>query len=277
MGALTSNRKRGDEYLSLNHGYPSLNSPNFQISKRPRLSFMQRSPDRATVSSKSAISRVSRYPEAKPPLPRVHAPCRTLKFGSFSNRDSSVKTSENSVKWSGDSMGNILYSNLVKAKSCALEACRFFQKEKEVIEVDTDVEEDSSIEEVGVVEDGGGEGRSVPEIEELDVKTPEGGLRPSSSSLVSNLSNGPLKVENAGKMFDSLSLNVEEDMQLVSAYKKLLDTASRRTPKLKQLSFEIELNEKRRSGFQALRPTKEAVEVILSFLFWVGIGISFEL
>ncbi|PON80365.1 Ulp1 protease family, C-terminal catalytic domain containing protein [Parasponia andersonii] len=264
MGALTSNRKRGDEYLSLNHGYPSLNSPNFQVSKRPRFSSMQQSPDRAVLSSKSAVARVSRYPEAKPPLPRVLAPCRTLKFGSFLNRGSTPKTRESSGKESGDPMGNILYSNYRKAKNCALEACRFFQKEKEkeVIELDTDVEEDSSIEEVEVIEDDGREGRSVPSVEELDAKTLEGGFQPSSSSAVSNLSNTPLKVENAGKMLDTLSLDLDPDTEKVSAYKKLLESASSRASRLKQLSFEIVLNEKRRTGLHFLRPIKKAVEEV---------------
>ncbi|PQM42735.1 hypothetical protein Pyn_17622 [Prunus yedoensis var. nudiflora] len=58
MGALTSNRKRGDECLSLNSAHPSPYSQNFQISKRPRFSYMKQSPDRPILSSNSVASRV---------------------------------------------------------------------------------------------------------------------------------------------------------------------------------------------------------------------------
>ena len=268
MGALTSNRKRGDEYFSWNHGYvyPSLNSPNFQVSKKPRFSSMQQSPDRPALSSKSAVARVSRYPEVKPPLPRVHAPCRTLKFGSFLNR--SPKTSGSLGRESGHPMGN-LYSKYSKAKNQAFGACRFLHKEKEkvVIELDADVEEDSSIEEVEIIEDDRREKGTVANVEELGAKTPEFGFQPSSSSAVLDLSNSPLKVENAERMLDSLSLSVQPDSESVSAYRKLLDRVWKRTSKLLQLSFDIELNEKRRSGFQASRLVKKTVEVIFFYFF----------
>ncbi|XP_024022610.1 ubiquitin-like-specific protease ESD4 [Morus notabilis] len=259
MGALTSNRKRGDEFLNLNHGNFS---PNFQSSsKRARFSSMQKSsnPDRAVLSSKSAVARVSRYPEAKPPLPRVHAPCRTLKFGynsAVSQRDSSLKIRKKEEY--NDTMGNFLASQYHKAKNCALEACRVLQKEKEVIELDKEVDEenavseDSSIEEVEVIEDDEREaGRAfVPNAKVLD-----GVNLPSSSSAVSDLSNAILKVEN-------FSLSGEKDFSSVSAYKKLLSFVDRRTSRLRQLSFDIELNEKRRFALQSLRPKTEPVQEV---------------
>jgi len=101
----------------------------------------------------------------------------------------------------------------------------------------------------------------VANLQELDAKTMNGGLLPSSSSAVSDLTNGNLRVDNAEKMLDSLSLNRGQDLSSVSAYKKLLETVERRTSKLRNLSFEIELNEKRRSIFQLLRPAKKPVEV----------------
>ncbi|XP_062108655.1 ubiquitin-like-specific protease ESD4 [Humulus lupulus] len=261
MGALTSNRKRGDEYSSLNHGHPSLNSPNLQIAKRPRFSSMQSSPDRApALSSKSAVARVSRYPEAKPPLPRVHAPCRTLKFGSISIRDLSQG------KESGDTMFNRLYAKCNSFKNFALETFRYLPKEKEVIELDGNVEEDSSIEEVEVIEDDD-DRREEPNVfivEELEAKALESGFQ-TTPSKVSNLSDTPSKVENAGLVLDSLSLH--SDSEYVSVYKKLLETSnSKRTSKLTRLSSDIELAEKSRSRFRALRPTKkaEAVEEVPS-------------
>ncbi|KAL5541864.1 hypothetical protein UlMin_009574 [Ulmus minor] len=250
MGALTSNRKRGDEFRNLNHAYPSLNSPNFQTSKKPRFSFMQKSPERSVLSSNSAVARVSRYPEAKPPLPRIHAPCSTRKFGSITssrNRDWSPKTCGSSQKEAGD-MGNILSSKLKEAKSLAFGALRFWKKEKEVIELDDEVEDgkasdDSSIEVVEVIEDDGQE------------RTPEAnGVVPSLQNVAGS------SIEPAQKMFGSLSINREIDVSDVSAYKKLLEEAERRNSKLRQIDFDIKLAEKRWSGFQALRPAKKPVD-----------------
>uniref|UniRef100_A0A803Q521 Ubiquitin-like protease family profile domain-containing protein n=1 Tax=Cannabis sativa TaxID=3483 RepID=A0A803Q521_CANSA len=197
MGALTSNRKRGDEYSSLNHGHPSLNSPNFQIAKRPRFSSMQSSQDNAApvLSSKSAIARVSRYPEAKPPLPRVHAPCRTLKFGSLSSR------------------GNEYEPNVII-------------------------------------------------VEELETKAPGSGFQ-TTPSKVSNFSDTPSKLEDAGLALDSLSLHSDSDY--VPLYKKLLEEYEQ-TSKLSRLSLDIELAEKSRSRYQAQRSTRktQAVEKVPS-------------
>lgn len=267
MGGLTSSRKRGDEFLSLNHGNFS---PNIQSSsKRPRFSSMQKSgnPDRAVLSSKSAVARVSRYPEAKPPLPRVHAPCRPVKFGcnsavSHLRRDPSPKSRDqegcvNAV------MGNFLTTKYHKVKNIALEACRFLQKDKEVIELDEEVvdientkSEDSSIEEVEVIEDDEPEAnRAMPHLKELDLIVLDGSNQPSSSSVVSDLSNAVLKVQD-------LTFGSEKDISSVSAYKELLSQVQGRDSRLRRLSFDIELNEKRRSAIQSLRPKKEPVQEV---------------
>lgn len=272
MGALTSNRKRGDECLGLNHAHPAINLPNFHVSKKPRLSNMQQSPDPLVMSSKSAVARLARYPKAKPPLPRVHAPCRTVKF----RFNSTSSNKENII----DTMGKSLFQKFKKAKSCAFEACRFLhRKDKQVIELDTDVEtetdrasEDSSIEEIEVLEEDGKEGLSVvsdqrsreangfvANVEELDAKLLERGNKPS-FSMVSDLTNYTLRVENAEKRLDSLSL-------ADSAYKKMLESVERRNPTLKQLDFEIQFNENRRSHFQCLRPKKKPEKVRIMFLF----------
>ncbi|KAE8711927.1 Ubiquitin-like-specific protease 1A [Hibiscus syriacus] len=62
------------------------------------------------------------------------------------------------------------------------------------------------------------------------------------------------------------SLKEIPNVQDVEAYKKLMESAERRNSKLKELDFQIELNEKRKAGLEALRPEKkpeeEQVEVL---------------
>ncbi|XP_044486788.1 ubiquitin-like-specific protease ESD4 isoform X3 [Mangifera indica] len=248
MGALTVNRKRGDEYLSLNH----LQSPyqNSHISKRPRFSFMQHTPNQDFVSSNYTVSRVSRYPEAKPPLKRqVHAPYRILKFG---------------------------FCDKLKQDSCTSRYC----KNKDVIEVDNEhddkneiVSNDSSFEGVEVIEN---EKYEVP-IKEISGKDVEqrhhNNFQPSSSSVVStDLNNGGvdgdiLRMESAEKILDSLSLYQGViGLQDVQVYKKLLESAQRRGSKLKSIGFEIELYEKRRDSLRQLQPVKQPEEKLVEEL-----------
>ncbi|KAJ7955108.1 ubiquitin-like-specific protease ESD4 [Quillaja saponaria] len=173
-------------------------------------------------------------------------------------------------------MGNILSLKYEKAKKSALAAVRYANKGKEVIEVDTDsqkneVSEDSSIEEVEIIEDGR-EGRSVVTdqwwqetdatvvgMQDLDPKVQDGGIQlQSTSSVVSELTNGGyLKEDIAEKMLDSLSIGMEDDVFSISAYRKLLESVEKRTRTLKRLDFEINLNEERRTTLALLRPKKE--------------------
>lgn len=272
MGARTSNRKRDEEFLSFNRTNPSQNSSDFHASKRLRFSPIHQSPERLVVSANSTVARLSRYPEATPRFGReVHAPHRIVNYGFSSslNRKAGPRTSGVWKKLElFDEMGNILSHNYNKAKDSALRTIRYLtkDKEKEVIEVDSDNEkaEDSSIEEVEVVDDRDGD-VVVTNVETFDCKIMEHGqVLPSSSLVVSDyLTNGNLRMDNAEKMFDSLSLNREVvDLSNVSAYKKLLEVVERRTSKLKNLSFQIELNEKRRSMLQILQPAKNPVEVV---------------
>lgn len=286
MGALTSNRKRGDECLNLNH---TLLSPYSQdlfrrvdthVSKKPRFSSMQQSSDPA-VSWKSAASRIQRYPEPTAKLCRgVHAPCRVFNFGfaASSNRESRARVGEVDEKVGLGNMGNVLSSRYEKAKNSAIHALRYFKKDKEVIDVEDDgvqdvASEDSSIEEIEVVEDGR-EGRSMVSDErsrgavgvgvsinqELEVKNVDRRLWQSSSSGVTELSNANLKT------LDSLTLH-ETDVALgVPPHKKWLDSAEKRNPKLRDLSYQIKLYEARRSSLHALRPAKQPEEVKCSFL-----------
>ncbi|XWS39027.1 hypothetical protein CRYUN_Cryun18bG0015000 [Craigia yunnanensis] len=256
MGALASNRKRGgDEYFNSNSNSnfnhknkaPYSNSLDFQLSKKPRFSLMNKSPEKSTLSSNNTVSRISRYPEAKLPFPKeIHAPVRHLKFGlSASNPDQDLVKSH---------MGNFLTRRLSNAKRQAFGALRYFKKEKEVTFVEDDeekekevVSDDFSVEEVEVIEKG-----------KNNLEEGERHFQPSSSSVVTELNNGSLRVENA---LDMLSLNREvSDVYDLEVYKKLLKSVERRATKLKDLDFQIELNEKRIAGLQALRPEKKPEE-----------------
>ncbi|KAF7851500.1 hypothetical protein BT93_L3785 [Corymbia citriodora subsp. variegata] len=268
MGALTTNRKRGDEFWSLSNGEPKLRgSPGSHASKRPRLfSPMQQSPGRA-VSSKSAVSRISRYPEATSKLHReVHAPVRTSKFGS-SNSALLGRSSFGKEEYSSDRMGNIMY-NYNKAKASALGALRYFTNEKELIDLVDDetgkevASPDSSIEEI----DGLEYGRERSVVSGSRSKDENQVATNVQESIVSELSNGNAGMENAEKMFDMLSLNAANDPEILSksAYQKLLENAKRRDAKLGNLNFEIRLHEEKRSLFQELRPVKKPDERVPS-------------
>lgn len=280
MGALTSNRKRGDEYLNLNYQVPY---QNLHVSKRPRFNYTLPNQNQTLISSNSTVSRMSRYPEAKPPLKReVHAPCRTRKFG-FTDKSNQAFGPKKASGYSenqnlGIGMGNVLMYHLEKAKKSAFDAFRYFRKDKEVIDVDNEQEkeevisDDSSVEEIEAIEDGR-EGRSlvfdptprgsnenenlVVDIREIDGKSAEErnyhtNLQPSSSSVITDTNNGDVL-----KMIDSLSLNGE---MTVDVYKKLLQSVQKRGSKLKEIGFEIELNEKRWASLKQLWPLKKSEE-----------------
>lgn len=71
---------------------------------------------------------------------------------------------------------------------------------------------------------------------------------------------------DAAKMLDNLSLSTKNDLSGVCAYKKLLEAVDKRGDTLGRLKFEIQLNEKRKSAFDLLRPKKELVEVKVCLL-----------
>ncbi|KAI6684089.1 hypothetical protein NL676_030002 [Syzygium grande] len=237
MGGLTINRKRGDEFSSLSSGgRPKLHrSPDFHASKRPRrFPPMQQSPGRA-VPSKSAVSRISRYPEATSELRReVHAPVRASKFGSSASVSGRISFG-NEEYGGSDFMGNRLTSKYNRAKASALRALRYLTRETEVI--------DLGRRNLGRRKD---ENRAAGYAQE---------------SVVSELSNGDVGMETAEKMLDMLSLD-PDDLEVLSksAYQKLLEDARRRDAKLGNLDFEIKLHEEKRSLLQELRPPKKSDE-----------------
>lgn len=263
MGSLTSHQKRPYSFSNPPYQYspePYRYAPDYRSLKKPRFSLNQQSPEKSTLSSNSTVSRLSRYPEIKPPLPReVHAPCKSQKFGFLASRfergirlnSSGYIGKEDSTPASFNKMGNLL-SRYDSAKRTAMEAIGYLKKDKEVIAVDGDegteaVSDDSGIEEMDIMGNA----------QELDVKiVGEKSLQPSSSSGVTESNNGSTRVENA------LSLSNEGMVGMgLEPYKKLLkDVESRRDPKLKDLGFQIEYNLKRWDAQRSLRSLRTPEE-----------------
>ncbi|XP_058723484.1 ubiquitin-like-specific protease ESD4 [Vicia villosa] len=246
MGVTTSNRKRSEECMSVNHNL-NLNhtiSSSSSDYRRKRLKFSSET-TRIVSTSYAVVSRISRYPDIKPPFVReVHAPCRPKKFD-LARKVSSFGAGE-------DIMGNFLVRNYEKAKRVALEECRLVsQREKVVIDLDEEsggreVLDDSDMMEVIQVDDSkakvdGLEGKG--KVVEIGVQ------RRLASSPDSALTNAIVNLE-------------EHDLSSVQVYKKLLEGVQRRTDTIQSLNFQIELNEKRRETFQLLRPKKELVEEV---------------
>nr|KYP58102.1 Ubiquitin-like-specific protease 1 [Cajanus cajan] len=253
MAVVTSTGKRRQHWLSVNQNNPSPDT------KRPRLSTMSQNQTRPVLSSRSVLARISRYPEVNSTLRReVHAPCRPRKFDlrTFSRTELGVSASGYSHKEEViNDVGYVLSKNYQRAKNSALGTIRFEDKGKEVIELDTDSPK-------GMVSEDSGD-LVVTEIKDLRAKDiMQGGpQQQSTSSVVSELTNGNLNVVDASKMLETLSLRSELDLS-VQVYKKLLRAVGKRDDTLKRLSFQIQINETRRSTFELLRPKKEVVEEV---------------
>lgn len=251
MGALTSNHRSGGGYLffPFNPKFFST-SPNSDthIAKKPKTSpsSMQSSPEH----SRSAASRVYRYPDPVNPIPRaVHAPCRVSRFSfcssSSSSRESRVEKDEEVIDVDG--MGNSLsarYDKVKELKESAIESFRYLKKDEEVIDVDGVVDRgyvsgNSSVEEVVEVVYDGREWQSQEENGKVVVAEHR-----------SDLTN----TNSMEKRIESLSLDRKRDGPL---HKKLLEDAGRHDPILKSLSSDIEINEKKLAAFQLLHPAKK--------------------
>lgn len=268
MGALTcSSRKRGDDFFNSNYKTPlSVSSNVDHISKKPRLSPSMNQIQDHPFSRKSIAARIFKYPSNITPIKReIHAPCRRLRRGS------NLKS---------DKMGNFLTQQYDRAKRSAFETLRYVKKDKEVINIDDDeiceegVSEDSSVKELGTGVDAktglaSGSGSQWKEsngvVEIMDnpdaVKDMDRNFQVLSSSVVTVSDGVKLKVENAEKMLDTLSLSSKFDSASTSSsvppYKKLLGSAEKRNDHLKRLQFHIEYTEKRRETQHLLRPQKK--------------------
>lgn len=260
MGALTSNRKRGDDYLTSSYKSQSLN-PYSHISKKAKFSspFMHQNPD-LPVSSKSAASRIHRYPEPSQRITReVHAPCRTSRFGFFAKRNNTSVVSNRAID--ANAMGNTISNNYYdRAKKIAVSTLHYLKKEREVVDVEEeivrdDVSEDSSIEVIEIEEDEEENNGIVDNSMETDYKVGVSGrnFQHSSSSVDSDFMNS--KVDTAGKILDLLSLNPEP------LHKQLYESVKRRDSKLSSLDFQIQYNERWRATHQLLHPSNKQEEV----------------
>ncbi|XP_058758228.1 ubiquitin-like-specific protease ESD4 [Vicia villosa] len=234
----------------LNHNRSSPNSSEF---KRQKVSTMSHNkpPPLPTATTNPTVSRISRYPETKPPLLReVHAPCsRPRKFDLSNN----PKLESSNLVVSG--ISHSLFENYHRAKCSAMATIPLQIKGKEKDNHKEVVSEDSNVEDVLPVEN---------DLVCLDTEAVNGGVqKQSTSSVVSELSNDKLNVvDDAAKILDTLSLEPEKDVSSVRAYKKLLQAVDKRTDTIGRLKFEIQLNEKRRSAFDLLRPKKGLVEEV---------------
>lgn len=243
--------KRPHRWLSVDHNRPSPNSPTF---KRRKLSTTMSNNTPPPLTTNTTVSRISRYPNTKPPLRReIHAPCssRPRKFDLSTN----LKLSESSNLMASDAT-NELMEKYERTKCAALATISFREKGKEK----------DNIKEVVVFEDS-----NVEDVEEFlsvakDCKLKENGLVCLDDKV--EVVNGGIQqqstssVVDAAKMLDNLSLRPENDLSSVCAYKKLLEAVDKRGDTLGRLKFEIQLNEKRRSAFDLLRPKKELVEEV---------------
>ncbi|KAE9609598.1 hypothetical protein Lal_00006733 [Lupinus albus] len=226
-----------------------------------------------SLPSKSTVSRLSRYPEAKPPLQReVHAPCTSRKFPLSTTSTTESSITFHNVVYIGDDNNNSLYIKHQKARDDALASIRLI-KGKEVVEVDR-VNHNAV-----VVEDDEYEGPSVLTLQksqendvatvsqihdDLDDKVIDAcNQQHFTPPVVSDLNNSNLK------MLDSLSLSPERDFSSVQAYKKLIEAVDNPTRRdaFERLSYEIRINEERMKALDLLRPKKELVEEVPRELF----------
>ncbi|KAI3864068.1 hypothetical protein MKW98_031660 [Papaver atlanticum] len=278
MGALTINsRKRGNDYLNLNSVVNSFQSPSsvidFQVLKKPRFSPMQITSSETSlvvVETKTNIaSRVHRYPEPSKRLGRtVHAPVRKPRVSSSLNLGRDTGSGEMGNFWSRD----FLSRQLEEAKR------NVWGSGKKEREVDI-VKDDLRIDEVEVIEDGVVEavdGRSVISEKKQPIETSGDKFLlekyeefannlAGSSSMVSDVSNQEPKVDETGKMLETLFVDRDLEYLGVPVHKTLYKSAEKRNVKLEYLKFQIGFENKKLSSFP--RPSKKSEEDVVEGLF----------
>lgn len=286
MGALTNNRKRGDDYFKTSVSMsPTIENSCGRSLKRQKISVTteQRTPDRGQfVSSSSVGSRIAQYPDLKTGFRReVHAPVRSSRFWNYSSpRNSEVAASSKEGSSNGMGAFSKAYRVYDKLKGVAMRTLRFYdvkedvpvvkQKAKEVIEIDNeeekpnDLSDDSSLEELenkDFTESRWKAGQGIVEnSQEPNLETLEKEVRSLDSSLVSDGSNANTKVDDMEKMALVQSYQVP-DVSGLPPYRRMLEEANKRTNKLSGLQYMIELIEKRIQGFTLLRPHKKKEEI----------------
>ncbi|CAA3011386.1 ubiquitin-like-specific protease ESD4 [Olea europaea subsp. europaea] len=278
MGALTINRKRGEDYIKSRALFSPLFDHSYtHVSKKPRLpnSMNQNTVDfDRPLSAKSVNSRISEYPDSKPRFRReVHAPIRCYRFGFSASKkiESSSSSEESTVVRMGNIYGT-LKSRLEEAKVIAMKTFRYVGKEneKEVIEIDDekerqgDISEELSVSEVEVVDFPTSKWKEGNDVlrnsQELKGKMVEKNFQSLDSSVVSDASFVNVNVDSTENKMDLRLLNQESDMSGVPVHRKLYDSAKRRNDKLGILGFAIELQEKIFQRLQLFRPQRKVEE-----------------
>ncbi|KAL0367718.1 UNVERIFIED_CONTAM: Ubiquitin-like-specific protease ESD4, partial [Sesamum radiatum] len=285
MGALTSiNRKRPDDYCkTLVSISPPIDQSYGHISKKPKRSAFA-NPGRDWPHS--IVSRLHLYPDSKPRFKReVHAPVpvRLSRFGS-SSQTKKVEGSAGFKESSAGNMGNCLGIQFPyeKVKNGAVRGLTFCWKDSElfvgedelneVIQIDdaedenrVDVSDDSSVEEVGVVDVLGRKRKdgytAVENSPERKLGMVEKDLRSLDSSVVDYVSNLDENVDAVEQMMDVMLLDEEPNALRVPVHKKLYDSAKGRDGKIQSLDLEIEYNEKCRQRLQLLRSQKKREQI----------------
>ncbi|GER33342.1 sentrin-specific protease [Striga asiatica] len=284
MGALTNNRKRGDDY------YKSLVSPSapidqsyIHIAKKPKLSISpaQRTPKNSRPQPPSSIaSRIAKYPDRKPGYSReVHAPTGNSRFrpSSSAKRSESAGSSEESPVMGRFGFFNRFYleARYEEARTGAKRTLRCVTlgkvKVKEVIEVDSedderdDIIDDPGIEGLKVVTSVGSKRKKwqkdVENSRQPNLKTVEKEVRSLDSSVIADASNAVVK-EDDGDKVDLMQLDLEADDSGLPSYKKMLDRISKTyEPNLVSLQNEIEMCEKHMQRIPLLSSKKKGEKI----------------
>ncbi|KZV25607.1 hypothetical protein F511_33991 [Dorcoceras hygrometricum] len=280
MGALTSNRKRGEDFnkslLSISSSYDQSRG---HIVKKLKLSASTSKniqEDDRPVSPNSVSSRIALYPTPKSTVSReVHAPVRRSRmpkvFRARNHGIGAASSKENSV----ETIGRVIVSEFQKAKFVAT---RFFnrqydvfvpkKKEKDVIQIRGDEEEDhlidisddSGIEEVEVVDVSNckwkEEHRTPDKSPNYEIKSVEKEPKSLDSSVVSDVSNMNAKLDIVEKK-DLILLDQEQDTSEFPVHKRLYDASKKRDGKLQSLNIFIGFYETCMQGFKLFRPQKK--------------------
>lgn len=294
MGALTSYHKRGnDQRYTLNRKFPFLHFPDHDNQIETRILKKQKTSSSMDQSiSHSLASRINQYPEPQKKIPReIHAPCRGHKpgfSGNFSNSCSNIILENDGLC---DKRAEELFLKYERTKKCAVDSFQYYKKHVKADSVTKviDLDKEANKDKVEFVKNQKmglefGEASTIAETILLDsneddiVELVQYGGEDEKSTSVSQVIDLEKEVENdkvgfvknvelvseledAGKILETLSLNLNENHAYVSpVHKKLLESAEMRNDKLRRLSSDIELNEKLLSRFQLDYPVKKRDE-----------------
>lgn len=288
MGALTSNRKRGEDVnKSLLSISPSYVQSRGHIAKKLKLSASTSKniqEDDPPVAPNSVRSRIALYPDPiSSGFREVHAPVRRSRTRTlFGARELGIGAASSKESTSGK-LGSFFFSEFRKAK---FSATRFFngqndvfvpkEKEKQVIHDEDhliDISDDSGIEEVEVVDvlncKWKEEHRTPEKSPNYEIKSVEKDLKSLDSSVVSDSSNVNAKLDVVEKR-DLILLDQEPDASEFPVHKRLYNSSKKRDGKLQSLNYVIGFYEKIIQGLQFLRPRKkeERIEVTFQITFW---------